>query len=97
LLGFVVGYQVARGLAGWSADDACQNARRLVEIEQRLGGLFELEVQRAALDAGSALVHAVNWTYWLAQFAVACAVLLWVYLRGETASTCCCGATPSSS
>lgn len=84
-LGFVVGYQVARGLADRAPREAFGNARRLMRLEEHLGGLVELDVQRLALEGGDALVQAVNWTYWLSQFAVVTAVLLWIYLRRNEA------------
>jgi membrane-associated phospholipid phosphatase len=80
-LGFVLGYQLARGLADRGPEVALRNAERIVDLERRLIGLVEIDVQRRALDAGEALVHAANWTYWLSQFAVVSATLLWVYLR----------------
>jgi membrane-associated phospholipid phosphatase len=84
-LGFVVAYQVARGLADRGADEALRNAERVVELERRIGGLVELDVQRFAFDTGDALVQAANWTYWLSQFALVSAALLWVYLRRNSA------------
>lgn len=80
-LGFAFGYQIARGLADRGPAEAFRNARHLVRLEERLGGLPELAVERHVLASGSALVHIVDWTYWLAQFAVVGAALLWVYLR----------------
>jgi membrane-associated phospholipid phosphatase len=80
-LGFALGYQVARGLSDRGPAEAFRNARRLLRLEERLGGLPELAVERHVLASGSALVHIVDWTYWLAQFAVVGAALLWVYLR----------------
>jgi membrane-associated phospholipid phosphatase len=80
-LGFVLGYQVARGLADRGVEEALRNAERIIELEQRFIGLFELDVQRLTIEAGETLVHAANWTYWLSQFAVVTAALLWVYLR----------------
>jgi membrane-associated phospholipid phosphatase len=80
-VGFVLGYQIARGLSDRGAEEAFRNAHRVVRLEESLGGVGELELQRMALDAGNALVHAVNWTYWLAQFAVVAVGLLWIYLR----------------
>ena len=84
-VGFVLGYQLARGLADRGPEEALENAQRIVDLEQRLIGLFEIDVQRLALDAGEALVHAANWTYWLSQFAIVTAALLWVYLRRNPA------------
>jgi len=84
-LAFVLGYQVARGLADRGAEEAVRNAERVVELERRLIGLFEIDVQRLAIESGEVLVHAANWTYWLSQFAVVTAALLWVYLRRNRA------------
>lgn len=84
-LGFVLGYQVARGLASGAAEEALRNAERIIELERRFVGLFELDVQRLTIETGEALVHAANWTYWLSQFAVVSSVLLWVYLRRNDA------------
>ncbi len=80
-LGFVVAYEVVRGLADRGPGEALRNARQLIRVEDHLGGLYELDVQHRALGAGTALVHAANWTYWLSQFVVVTGVLLWIYLR----------------
>jgi uncharacterized protein YqgV (UPF0045/DUF77 family)/membrane-associated phospholipid phosphatase len=84
-LGFVAGYQVARGLADRGSAEAFRNARRVIRVEQHLGGLPELELQRRVLLGGAGLLHAVNWTYWLAQFAVVAGGLVWIYLRRNEA------------
>lgn len=84
-LGFVILYQLARGLADRGPAEAIRNAQRVVRLEQHLGGLVDLDVQQRALEVGSGLFYAVNWTYWLAQFAVVTAALLWVYLRRHEA------------
>jgi membrane-associated phospholipid phosphatase len=80
-LGFAAAYMVARGLADRGREVALRNARRVIRAEELAGGLFELELQRLALDAGAWLVQATNWTYWIAQFVVITAALLWTYLR----------------
>jgi membrane-associated phospholipid phosphatase len=80
-LGFALGYQIARGLADRGPAEAFRNADRLIRLEERLGGLPELDLERHVLASGSALVHILNWTYWLAQFAAVGAALLWIYLR----------------
>ena len=41
-------------------------------------GLIELDLQGWALRS-DALMHALNWTYWLSQFAVVGLALLWIY------------------
>ena len=84
-IGFVLAYQVARGLADRSADDALRNAERVIELERKAIGLVELDIQRTAIETGEALVQAANWTYWLSQFVVVSAALLWVYLRRNDA------------
>jgi membrane-associated phospholipid phosphatase len=84
-LAFVVGYQLARGLADRGSAEAFRNARRLIRLEEHLGGLPELELQRRVLSVGIAHVHAVNWTYWVAQFAVVAGGLVWIFLRRNEA------------
>ena len=79
-LGFALGYQVARGLADRGSAEAFANARRVMRLEERLGGLPEVGLQRHVIVEGPLLVHAVDWTYWVAQFAVVGAVLLWIYV-----------------
>ncbi|HZR93195.1 MAG TPA: phosphatase PAP2 family protein [Gaiellaceae bacterium] len=79
---FSLAYEGARGLARGSGADAVDHARRVVRLEQHLGGLIERDLQRPVLDpAGVVLLHAVNWTYWLSQFAVVLVAVVWVYLR----------------
>lgn len=83
--GFALAYQVARGLADRGSAEALANGRRVIHVERRLGALFEPDVQRPVVDTGGLLLHAVNWTYWLSQFAVVGSALLWVYLRRNPA------------
>ena len=84
-LGFGVAYEVVRGLADRGSGEALRNARRVIRIEDRLGGLHELDVQHWVMGAGRVLVHAVDWTYWLSQFVVVGGALLWIYLRRNAA------------
>jgi membrane-associated phospholipid phosphatase len=79
--GFALAYQVARGLADRGSAEAFANGRRVIDAERRLGALIEPDVQRPVVDTGGLLLHAVNWTYWLSQFAIVGLALLWVYLR----------------
>ncbi len=79
-LGFGLAYQVARGLADRGVEEPLGNARAVMRLERRAGLTFEHDAQRIVLDAGAGLVHAVDWTYWLSQFAVVGLVLLWIYL-----------------
>jgi len=78
-LGFLLLYQVARGVADRGAVEAFQNGRLLIDAEQSLTGLFEVDIQRVVIGAGDGLVQALNWTYWNSQFTVIGLALLWVY------------------
>ena len=70
-----------RWLAAGGSAEALRNAERWIRLERHLGGLPELYLQRRLLAAGEVPVHAVNWTYWVAQFVIVPAGLLWIYLR----------------
>jgi len=87
-LGFVVGYQIARGLADRGSAEAFRNARRVIRLEEHLGGVLELELQQRVLAAGAFVVHALDWTYWIAQFAVVTGGLVWIYARRNEAYLC---------
>jgi membrane-associated phospholipid phosphatase len=52
----------------------------VIDIEQRVNGLFELS-QQGIVDSSRLLAVATSWTYWLSQFTVLGVALLWVYLR----------------
>ena len=79
--GFLLVYQVARGVADRGVEAAFANARELVDLERQLHAFIEVDVQRVVLSAGDWLVQAVNWTYWNSQFTVVGLALLWVYFR----------------
>ena len=78
--GFVLAYQVARGVADRSAAEAMENGRTVIDIQRTLHLLVEPDLQRVVTHAGGFVVDVLNWTYWLSQFAVVGAALLWVYL-----------------
>jgi membrane-associated phospholipid phosphatase len=78
--GFYAAYQVARGAADRGVGEAFWNGTLVIELQNKLGLLFEPELQR--LVAGSELlIGAMSLTYWLSQFAVVGLTLLWVYFR----------------
>jgi len=79
-MGFYVVYQVARGAADRSVASAFQNGEWVLRTERQLGALFEPAVQRV-VDTSSIVVTMTSFTYWLSQFAVVGATLLWVYFR----------------
>ena len=78
--GFVFAYEIARGLADRGSAVALANARAVFEAEQDVHLGIELWLQRQVLSVGGFLIHAVNWTYWLSQFAVVGLALLWIYI-----------------
>ena len=78
--GFYAVYQVARGLADRDTGAAFDNGWRVIDIERRVGSLWELSLQ-GFLTSSETLVHLTSWTYWLSQFAVLGLALLFVYLR----------------
>ncbi len=79
-LGFVLAYQLARGISRNETAEAFRNAARVVRLERRTGIFFEPTIQRHVLEQGGALLRAADWTYWLSEFAVLSLALLWVYL-----------------
>jgi hypothetical protein len=78
--GFVLAYQVARGIADRSPSVAFDNARGVIDVERRVTGLWELSLQ-SWTESSEALGLLTSWTYWLSQFAVVGLALLWVYFR----------------
>ena len=86
--GFIGAYQLARGIADRGTDAvAFANARTVIDAERALHLFVERDVQRVVLEIGGPLVGALNWTYWLAQFAVVGLALLWIYLFRNDAFT----------
>ena len=81
-LGFYAAYQVARGAADHSVEQAFANGRAIIDFQRSLGSMIELPLQHA-VEASSFLVQATSYTYWLSQFAVVGIALLWVYFRAH--------------
>ncbi len=79
-LGFYVVYQVARGLADRDVTSAFWNGLHVIRLEEWSGTLFEPTIQ-GIVDSSEILLRATIYTYWLSQFVVVGATLLWVYLR----------------
>jgi membrane-associated phospholipid phosphatase len=78
--GFILAYQVARGVADRSHSVAFDNARAVIDFEHRVTGLWELSLQ-SWTESYHLLGVLTSWTYWLSQFAVVGLSLLWVYFR----------------
>jgi membrane-associated phospholipid phosphatase len=81
-LGFCGVYELARGAADRSVLAAYENGEWVVEKEQSIGALFEPALQRL-VDTSSLLVTLTSYTYWLSEFAVVGAALLFVYFRHQ--------------
>jgi membrane-associated phospholipid phosphatase len=80
-MGFYAAYQVARGAADRSSVGAAfQNGREIIEFQYRTGSLIEIPLQHM-VEGSAFLIAATSYTYWLSQFAVVGATLLWVYFR----------------
>ncbi len=79
-IGFYVVYQMVRGVADRNPLSAFWNGFQVIDLERRIGTLFEPTVQ-SVVDSSSLLVAATSYTYWLSQFAVVGASLLWIYFR----------------
>ena len=84
--GFLLAYQVARGLADRDPTRAFDNGWRVIDLEQRLTGLRELTFQ-GWTQSSHFLAELVSWTYWNSEFTVIGIALLWVYLRRNEAFT----------
>jgi hypothetical protein len=78
--GFLLAYQVARGIADRDTGKAFENALTVIDIEQKANALFELDLQRW-IHSSELLTTLTSWTYWMSQFTVVGITLLWVYLR----------------
>jgi membrane-associated phospholipid phosphatase len=77
-LGFLLAYQLARGVADRGGAEALANGRIVMDMERALHTFVERDLQRVVLESGIA-VQALNWTYWLSQFVVVGLALLWIY------------------
>src|SRR5215218_10513987 len=67
--GFVLAYQVARGIADRSPSVAFDNGRGVIDFERRATGMWELSLQ-SWTESFAMLGRLTSWTYWLSQFAV---------------------------
>jgi membrane-associated phospholipid phosphatase len=84
--GFLAAYQVARGVADRNTTAAFDNGLKVVDIERRASGLWELSLQSYA-HSSDFLTWCVSATYWLSQFTVLGLALLFVYLRRNESFT----------
>ncbi len=78
--GFLLVYQLVRGLADRSPAAAFHNGLRVISFETNVNALYELTFQRLASQSHW-LSEAVSWTYWNSEFTVVGLTLLWIYIR----------------
>jgi membrane-associated phospholipid phosphatase len=78
--GFLVAYQIARGLADRDPAKALSHGLGVIGLERHVHALFELTLQRITINSHF-LTTLTSWTYWMSQFTVLGLALLWVYLR----------------
>jgi len=78
--GFLLAYQVVRGIADRNPTRAFENGLWVIHVEQHATGLVELSLQHL-ISSSEFLTAAVSWTYWNSEFTVVGLTLLWVYLR----------------
>ena len=84
-LGFLLAYQIARGLADRQPEEAFSNGLKVVGVETNFSGrLYELTLQQF-VEQRHWLASLANWTYWTSEFTVLTLALLWMYLRRHDA------------
>ncbi len=81
-VGFYFAYQLARGAADRSVQQAYANGRWIIDFQRNLGPMMELSLQHA-IEGSTLLTQVTSYTYWLSQFAVIGVALLWVYFRAH--------------
>ena len=82
--GFLLAYQLARGVADRNPARAFENGLHIIDLERKANALFELTLQRL-IDSSHVLASLASWTYWHSEFTVVGLALLWVYLRRNDA------------
>lgn len=79
--GFLVLYQLARGIADRNPTKAFSNGFEIVRLETDVTHrLYELTLQHF-VDQKHWLEMLVSWTYWNSEFTVVGLAVLWVYMR----------------
>jgi membrane-associated phospholipid phosphatase len=80
-LGFLLAYQVARGVADRHPEEAFANGLKVVSLETNFSDrLYELTLQQFVAQRDW-LASLANWTYWTSEFVCLTLALLWLYVR----------------
>jgi len=84
-LGFLLAYQLARGVADRHPEQAFTNGLRVIDFETNVTNrLYELTLQQF-VDRQGWLSTLASWTYWTSEFTVLTLALLWLYVRRHEA------------
>jgi membrane-associated phospholipid phosphatase len=84
LVGFDVIYQLGRGIADTSRSEALAHGAEVIQLERSIDTLFEPAVQAFFLPT-QWIIDLANQLYLNAQFSIALAFLIWLYLfRNES-------------
>src|SRR5215210_371762 len=84
-LGFLLAYQLARGVADRHPEQAFANGLRVIDFETNVTNrLYELTLQQF-VDRQGWLSTLASWTYWTSEFTVLTLALLWLYVRRHEA------------
>ena len=78
--GFLVAYQLVRGLADRNPTAAFSNGLKVIDIERHVKVFYELTFQHVVTSSHTLSILA-SMTYWNSEFTVVGLALLWVYLR----------------
>lgn len=78
--GFLLVYQIVRGIADRDPTRAFENGLWVISVEEKVTDLFEVTLQNLA-HSSDVLTALVAWTYWNSEFTVVGLALLWVYMR----------------
>jgi hypothetical protein len=80
-LGFLLAYQVARGVADRDPSQAISNGLKVVSFETSYTDrLYELTLQQF-VEQRDWLATLASWTYWTSEFTVLTLALLYLYVR----------------
>jgi len=80
-LGFLLAYQLARGVADRHPEQAISNGLAVIDFEtSTTSRLYELTLQNF-VDQRAWLATLASWTYWTSEFTVLTLALLWLYMR----------------
>jgi membrane-associated phospholipid phosphatase len=81
-IGFLLAYQVARGVADRHPEEAIANGLKVVSFETRVSSdrLYELTLQQF-VEQRDWLATLASFTYWTSEFTVLTAALLWLYIN----------------